>query len=118
MSKTFPAVCPYCQQTIEVPYAEAMRDMGRRSLAKRNTDSEHMRSIVRKRYPEGYLHPKQQAILALSKSEDLSKLTYKQLAGKVGLGGRWAVHAAWHHVKVLEKKGLLTLPRRIVINAK
>lgn len=116
MAKTFPTICPNCNQTIHVPYAEAMRDMGRRSLSKRNTDSEHMRAVRMKRYSEGYIHPKQQAILDLSKTEDLNKLTYKQIAEKIGIVSRWPGNAVWRHKKVLEEKGLLTLPRRIIIN--
>ena len=90
--------------------------MGLRSISKRDTDSEHMRAISMKRYPEGYVHPTQQAILELSKTEDLDMLTYRQIAERVGINGRWPDRTARHHAKALEKKGLIKLKRRIVVN--
>jgi hypothetical protein len=116
VSKTFTAVCPKCNETVEIPYKYVARDMGSRSVLKRRKDDPHFAlNMSRNRWGGNYLHPKQQALLDLAKTEDLNNLTYKQMAEKIGITGRWQVNAAWHHVERLRQKGLLTLKKRIVI---
>src|SRR5205085_10532972 len=64
------------------------------------------------RWGHNHLHAKVQAILDLALSEDISTLTYREIADKVGIEGKWRANAAWYFTTRLASKGLVERKNR------
>ena len=116
MSQPFTTRCPHCGEQVKVPYTDVSRfirrDQALIGVARRKDLKEHLEKMVRKRWPASYLHPKQQAILELAEREDISQLTLKQIAEKVGVSGRYREHYTWRYLSQLRQKGLLSEKER------
>jgi hypothetical protein len=119
MSNDYPATCPHCGLNYTIPYEDVRHHiyhiLGKESAKKRADFAEHMQKMHRSPRPKYRvtLHPKQQAILALSKQEDLSQLKLREIADRVGIEGKDRVSRVWQHLDILKKKGLLDVKRRI-----
>ena len=61
-------------------------------------------------YSNRDMHPIQEKLLALSKRENLAKLTLREMAGQIGLPSE-SPQKVKHHLLQLEKKGFLSLDR-------
>lgn len=72
-------------------------------------DPDFTRTMARKRWDATprTLHPKQQEILALSRTQDITTMPYRKIADKVGITGPHRHNYARVHVTALQKKGLL-----------
>jgi predicted transcriptional regulator len=73
---------------------------------------EFVQKGVATRWGHNHLHAKEQAILDLAKKEDINNLTYREIADKVGISGKWRVNAAWYFTKRLVEKGLISMKNR------
>ncbi len=112
MSHPFITRCPHCGESVKIPYADVSRfirrDQALIGVSRRKDLKEHVHKMSHKRWENRpTMHPKEQAILQLSKQEDLATLTLAQIAEKVGITGPWRMQYAWKHLKQLRQKGLL-----------
>jgi predicted transcriptional regulator len=73
---------------------------------------EFVQKGVATRWGHNHLHTKEQAILELANSEDISTLTYREIADKVGITGKWRANAAWYFISRLASKGLVERKNR------
>jgi DNA-binding MarR family transcriptional regulator len=115
MDYDFTTICPHCGEQITIPYEDARhhiyRILGQQSARKRKDRDEHMRKMHQNYRSK--LHPKQEAILALSKEQDLNTLKLREIAERVGITGKDRVSRVWQHLDKLKKKGLLDVKRRM-----
>ena len=119
MSHDFSTTCPHCGLKHTIPYKDVRHHiyhiLGQESAKKRADFAEHMQKMHQSPRPNhrSTLHPKQQAILALSQQEDLGKLKLREIAERVGIEGKDRVSRVWQHLDILKKKGLLDVKRRM-----
>src|SRR6185503_4784162 len=101
MSHDFITTCPHCGENHDIPYADVRHHiyhiLGQESARKRKDFAEHMRKMHDSPRPKyrPTLHPKQQAILALSQREDLAKLKLREIAEQIGIDGKDRVSRVW-----------------------
>lgn len=83
-------------------------ELGKLSVKKRPQYIEKLRAGQRKRW-QNYVHPKTDALLELSRREDLTKLNMVEIADLLGLQGRSSnkAHTAKRLVEKLQQQGLL-----------
>jgi DNA-binding PadR family transcriptional regulator len=81
-------VCPHCRQTVSVDYehikSHYASELGKRSIQKDAHYKEKLRHARTQRW-KNYVHPKQDALLELSRHEDLTKLNLVQIAQRLGI---------------------------------
>src|SRR5690349_20177583 len=108
MSEPYITRCPHCGQSLEIPYRSIMKEMAKRSGAKRRNDSKYMQGVIHRKWFKRGIHPKQQEILDLSNHQNLGELTLKEIADKVGILGPHRENYVWRHINRLKQKGLLS----------
>ena len=110
MSRPFITSCPHCGQSITIPYEALSRhlhqEMGRISASKRKDFKEHIKTMNRQRW-ESYTHPKQEELLALAKTVDITSLPMTKIADKLGFEGPYCGVYVKRLITKLQKKGLL-----------
>jgi len=109
MSEKLIVECNHCGLPVEVPTEIAFR-FSQGVLARIPKIShlpEHMKMMQEKRWSK--LLPKQQAIVDLSKSCDITKLTRAEIADKIGLVGPFNKSYVTRYLRKLRAKGLIPL---------
>ena len=110
LSRPFETACPHCGQPFTIPYRELSRhlhqEMGRISASKRKDFKEHIKTMNRQRW-ESYTHPKQEELLELAKTVDITSLPMTQIADKLGFEGPYRGVYVKRLITNLQKKGLL-----------
>ena len=118
MSTPYSIVCSHCGEEITIPYERVARHVhsehGRRSAAKRPElrDPEYMRNLSKKGWSKRRMHPKHKAILDLAAQEDLQRLSFREIAQKIGLTGKNSDKYISTYMDRLRTKGLLDIPSR------
>lgn len=113
MKHPYTTTCPHCNKQLEIPYNDVAYFVwhlqGLQSAAKRKDRLEHIKHMTSKRWKDSTtrLKPKEQAILELATSVDLTTLTLRDIAARVGITGKNHQQDVWRYLNKLRRKGLL-----------